>query len=137
MPKNKKQSSIEFCDSIWPISKFVSRSLQLDQKIWDIDDKLGRINVLGELPLQTTKYFDMSSSMRKLLIKIQTKTYTKCRSDGCVYFKKVHNLNDRASGMLWEKLDSKDKALYNKIASMTGSNRTDCLSRYKRQHLNW
>jgi hypothetical protein len=129
--KNQKQKDIEFHNNLRPVSAFINRSITLNKKIWDINDSLGKINVMSRVSPSVQDNFHLSKSNRALMNTINTGNVKRCQNEGCHYFKKVQNLNDKAAYLIWKKLSDKDKSFYKEFASISPGRRHMMFSNYK------
>jgi hypothetical protein len=129
--KNRKQKDIEFQNSLRPVSAFINRSIALNKKIWDINDSLGKINVISRLAPSVQDNFHLSKSNRALMDSLNSGNVKQCQTNGCHYFKKVQNLNDKAAYLIWKKLSDKDKDFYKEFAAISPGTRNMMFSHYK------
>lgn len=131
MSKKGKQSDIEFNDKLYSTSKFVNTAIHLQNRVWNIDDKLGKINVLSRINPDTAGQFNLSKKNLEFLRKLSSAKARECKTDGCRYFQRVHSLSDKSAYAIWKKLTKGEQDMYSRFAAMPSSQRFDILKNYR------
>lgn len=120
--KNTKQKRIEHIQSFGiPVTNLINMLEKTYYEIYDIDSKLGQINVYSRLDMNTLENFNMKPSVREKILEI--KAYKKdCGKDmGCHYFQRVYSLTPYVARMIWNALDKNRKDKFTKMSEYNSS----------------
>ena len=120
--KKNNKSRVDMIDFGIPISKYISNYRKLNSVLWDLDTKLGFLNIISLVSPETISSFrfdeNTKNKIKSFFLKLQKQGDSNYRLEHDIV-NKLHGINNiKKTKILWKYIPKKIRDVYIELASI-------------------